>query len=57
MKRAAKKARLASLKAAHGGKDRYFVREGYTITLMSLDPGLAIPAGRYGWVGLIQSRP
>jgi hypothetical protein len=47
----AEEARLASLKASHGGKDRYFVREGYTIKLMSLDPGSPYLQADYGWAG------
>ena len=33
--RAARDARSAQLKAPHGGKDRYFIRDGDKITLMS----------------------
>ena len=59
LKRAEKLPSLSpSLKAAPGGKDRYFVREGYTITLMltSLDPGSPYRRADYTG-GLIQSRP
>ena len=50
--RAAEEARFARLKEPHGGKDRYFVREGYEIKLMSFDRGC--PPYRqagYCWAG------
>jgi hypothetical protein len=49
--RAAEEARLAKFKEPHGGKDRYFVREGYTIKLMYFDPGRpgARQGARYYW--------
>jgi hypothetical protein len=37
--RAAEEVRLARLKEPHGGKDRYLIREGDTIKLMSFDRG------------------
>jgi hypothetical protein len=50
--RAAEEARLATLKEPHGGKDRYFIREGDVIKLMSFDRG-SPPYRRAGycWAG------
>ena len=48
--RAAEQAYLARLKEPHGGKDRYFVRNGDKITLMSFYGRGAQQAG-YGWDG------
>jgi hypothetical protein len=43
--------RFARIKALHGGKDRYFIREGHKITLMRFDRGNSgLPTGYY-WAG------
>jgi hypothetical protein len=48
---AAKEVRIAKLKEPHGGKDRYFVRDGYTIKLMSFDLGAPYQQAGYWWAG------
>ena len=51
--RAAVEAKRNKLKEPHGGKDRYFVREGYTIKLMRFYHNKydCADLGGYGWAG------